>query len=353
MTTSARLKLLIVNPRPFGYAAGYYYYCQYLRRDFDITFLTCEHPFPRVELDGIQIVYVKPGFRTYIRAACREIGSGKYDRILMTYTRYAAWIALREIRFRKRMVLDIRSGNITGSPLVNRFWNLLIWGTSLLFPRVTILSESLRMKLHIGRRKTTLLSLGGQWQASERKYDSLHLLYVGTLRHRDVFKSVEGVALYQRRHPECTTLAYDIFGDGSEEDVRQLQEAMAETAPGTVRWHRRKPHAEIADYFRTCTVGVSFIPMLPCFEAQPPTKTFEYVLAGLYCIGTATGENRQLLSPQNGVLCMDTAESFADALEQCAAALPQLRAEEIAATLKDFTWENITRRVLLPLLSKV
>lgn len=41
--------------------------------------------------------------------------------------------------------------------------------------------------------------------------------------------------------------------------------------------------------------------MTEYYDSQPPTKTFEYALSGLYVLATKTRENEKVITNDNGV----------------------------------------------------
>jgi len=115
----------------------------------------------------------------------------------------------------------------------------------------------------------------------------------------------------------------------------------------------RIPHFELQPFFDKCNIGVSYIPMTEYYEFQPPTETFEYILSGMVCIATDTNENRLLISKENGVLCEDNPESFANALDYVYYNRQNYNSETIRNSLKDYTWENIVNKYLIPILNKL
>ena len=54
--------------------------------------------------------------------------------------------------------------------------------------------------------------------------------------------------------------------------------------------------------------------MTKFYDIQTPTKTFEYIISGLFCIATNTTANKNLINKDNGILCDDNATSFSNAL---------------------------------------
>ena len=84
-------KLLFINPGQFGYQAGYYYYCKYLKDDFDITFICRDRELKKVTLDGVKVIYISfkgnkiKRYYRWLKAVIIEI---KYPCIIKVFTTF-------------------------------------------------------------------------------------------------------------------------------------------------------------------------------------------------------------------------------------------------------------------------
>ena len=74
-------------------------------------------------------------------------------------------------------------------------------------------------------------------------------------------------------------------------------------------------HDDLLPFWKRYNVGVSFVPVNEIYAVQPPTKTFEYLLAGMPVIATGTSENRRVVSEKNGLIVKDTAETLFQGLQ--------------------------------------
>jgi glycosyltransferase involved in cell wall biosynthesis len=176
---------------------------------------------------------------------------------------------------------------------------------------------------------------------------------VGTLYKRNICETIKGVALFLKNNPSMN-LCYDIIGFGNKEDIYELQETINnESLQGKVIFHGRKNYTELSPFFEKSNVGISYIPIVPYYDCQPATKTFEYILSGMVCIATSTYENKKLINNINGVLCNDNPESFARALEEIKENKHKYNSEAIRETLMNYTWENIIHNVMIPTLEKI
>ena len=106
----------------------------------------------------------------------------------------------------------------------------------------------------------------------------------------------------------------------------------------------RIPHDQLQPFFDTHNVGLSYIPMTPYYDVQPPTKTFEYLLSGLAVIGTATSENKLVINKNNGVLASDSIENFQIGLGCLQQNLKNFNSKQIRLEAQKYSWKHITNQ---------
>jgi glycosyltransferase involved in cell wall biosynthesis len=180
-----------------------------------------------------------------------------------------------------------------------------------------------------------------------KSFDELRLLYVGTLNGRRIEDSIKGLAIFINNNSSIP-IKYVIIGDGTE--LNSIKKLISDLQlSNIVKMYGRVPHFKLKPFFDIANVGVSYIPITEYYQHQPPTKTFEYILSGMPCIATRTYENTKLITEENGVLCDDTPESFALAMEVILKNKAQYRSDNIRDSLKEFNWENIVRNRLVPI----
>ena len=229
------------------------------------------------------------------------------------------------------------------------FFNRLIQFSVLFFSRVTILSGSLLRLLKLDEKKCTVLPLGAEHFECNRDFSRMHLFYLGTLTKRNIHQTVKGFARFYRQHVGGVEMSYDIVGFGPEKDKLQLVNTISdEKLEGVVVFHGRKHHDKLRPFLTKCNIGISYVPMTPFFDRQPPTKTFEYVLAGMICIATSTAENKLLITKNNGVLCDSNEESFFEALNQVFHNRHLYNSQKVVSTLESHSWSQIVKNILFP-----
>jgi glycosyltransferase involved in cell wall biosynthesis len=131
--------------------------------------------------------------------------------------------------------------------------------------------------------------------------------------------------------------------------MRRIREAGLEDVirlPGYV------PHEQLRPFLEQCNLGVSYVPITTYFDHQPPTKTFEYLLAGIPVIATGTAANRQVVNETNGILVSDNPDAFYQGLCEFLDRRAAYDADSIRRGLLSYSWENIMLHNALPRLEQ-
>lgn len=250
------------------------------------------------------------------------------------------------------MILDIRTLSINKNVNLREIEDINLKNTLVYFDYVTIISDGLRQKLNISKSNSFILPLGSDIISETNKtFEKLRLLYVGTLNGRNVHQTIEGLQLFLKNHKN-TEVSYDIIGDGNEL-LQLISLVESKKLENIIKIHGRIPHFELKPFFDKCNVGISYVPMTDFYNFQPPTKTFEYILSGMPCIATKTYENVKFISEKNGVLCHDNPESFCESLEYLLSQKKIYKSSVIRETLIDHTWKKIVDNDLKPLLRSI
>lgn len=357
----SKARILILNPKSqFGYGAGYFYYCKYLKHYFNIDFLCFDKALPKVQEDGVNIIYYNFNRNKIVRIlaflfySIRMSRQYEYNSIFCVYFNLAFIVGLFA---RGRIkVLDVRTGSLSENFLKRYFDNRAILLTSVFFNKITTLSINLMSLLRLPRRKTVLLPLGAEVLDKTPKWfgNKFHLIYVGSLQKRCISKTIKGFWMFFKDYGQVASLKYDIIGFSPDRnDEEELKNTIKRfNLTGIVSFHGRKNHMELYKYFRDATIGVCFVPKKPYYDVQPSTKIFEYALSGLVTVATDTSENRKLITNKNGVLCKDDALSFRIALQKVFLNFKNYSDPEIRKSLARYNWKQITENILLDVLAK-
>jgi glycosyltransferase involved in cell wall biosynthesis len=344
-------RLLILNRAQFGYHLDAYYYCKWAHADFQITYHGFDRGKPRLDPNGVEVHYIsrsgnllRRGLR-FLRSCLAEWGK-KYDVIFIAY--FPGCLLLRLFHPRHQFVLDIRTGSVASNPLKRWWQDSLLRLESLGFRHVTIVSASLARKL--GLTQVHLLPLGADpVETPPKDFSALHLLYVGAFKGRRLEDTLTGFHRFYRETGHTMTMTYDVIGDGPNGERSRLQAWVKDRGlEGVVSLPGFIHHRGLTRYYTKCNIGVSYIPISRIYDCQPPTKTFEYLLAGLPVIATNTLENAAVITADNGLLIDDTPEAFYEGLQRLKNNRGLYSSDRIRAEALKYSWENVVRTNLVP-----
>jgi glycosyltransferase involved in cell wall biosynthesis len=350
------MKLLLITHNQFGHQTDFYKYAQYLRDKSTLQYLCFDQQKPRIEMPGIDVSYLTmQGHKIlvlvrFIRSLIRHIRREKPEIVVCKYFPLCTLLLLASRK--TQFVLDIRSASVTTSSSKNTVSDFLIRFAYRFFDHTLILSESLRERLRVPN--AYVLPLGADSiDNSEKSFHNLRLLYVGTLNNRNIVETLFGIIIFLRQNPEAD-LRYTIIGAGSPETMDALQEVIVSNQLGDlVDFVGPLPYTALELPFKSHNIGVSFIPMTPYYDKQPPTKTYEYLMSGMAVIATATFENRRIVQPHCGVLIQDNAADFAAGLTQIQQDLSTFSSARIRAGYAHCSWEHIVNQQLYPFLKQL
>jgi glycosyltransferase involved in cell wall biosynthesis len=350
--------LIIVNPIQFGYNNATYYYCKYLKDDFEIVYICWDHGLPKIEMDNVKVVYVSRSGNMITRTArfLHAAMTNIKDRQSIVFIKYFKIVSLtlRLLRPKNTFVLDIRTGSVHKKSWVRKISDTRLKLETRFFKHVTVISKSLAEKLGIAG-KAHILPLGADVISSNSKtFESLDLIYVGTLFNRNVDITIHGFKKFYDEFKDKISLSYTIVGDGPNNEAQALGGLVSQTGlSDAVKIAGSIPHTELGPFFDQCNIGVSYVPMTDYYDCQPVTKTFEYLLSGMAVIATATSENKLVIDPENGIVVNDSALDFYSGLKTLFENRHRFDSTKIRRQAMGYTWEGIVRNNLYSYLNGI
>ena len=350
-------KLLIIENNVFGGCTDLYYWCRYLREDYDIKIVCLRAAKEQRTMDGISLILANAKYPKLVRMiqfvwlALWNIFWFKGKIWVMHFNHCEIFKYLLPY---KQMHLDIRSLAVCQDYELRQKVNNQIKYAANLYDTVSTISEGVARQLGNIGKPISVLPLGADCiSLAKKSYEDIHLLYVGTFTNRDLHKTIEGVSLYHKSYPD-RTIVYDIIGSGLNDELEQLKALSTQLGlDSVITFHGRIPNQKLMPYFDQANVGVSFVPITEYYQDQPPTKTFEYAMSGLFTIATATNENKKYINSDNGILIEDTPEEFAQAIEVVYANRAKIDEAKIRASLKEYTWDKIVNKRLKTILDSI
>lgn len=347
-------KLLIIDKHHFGSLTDIHKWCEYLRNDYNITMLCFDTGREKMPMNGIKFKYVNysgnfaiRGMRFLLTALWHALFfNGK---IIVVYFENCHWLK-RLLPF-KKMIVDIRTLSVTTNAEQREKYDTQLRNACRHFDMITAISEGVKQKINLPNKRIKILPLGSDVISEKPKdFSTIKLLYVGTFADRDLHKTIEGLALFIKNNPDIP-IEYDIIGDGFNNELQEYKALIYSlNIADKVTLHGQLPYNQLKPFFEKCNIGVSFVPITEYFDHQPPTKTFEYILSGLYTIATATYSNKELITAENGILIHDSATDFANAISIIWKTHTKFDEQQIRKSLEKYSWKNIVNGILKPIL---
>jgi hypothetical protein len=337
-----------------------YYFCKY-SSEFEIIYICFDIGKEKLKLPNVKCIYISSKnnlimrFLRFFYACIKEIHKKGYDPIFLVH--FPGAFLIRLLNPFKRITFDVRTSDISKNKYKRYLLNLLLRIDTIVFNEITIISENLAQKLKIPSRKYTILPLGSEKvNINYKKFENeLHLLYIGTFNGRELGKTIKGFKIFHDKNKDSIKMSYTIIGSGNYAEINKIINQINEYnlnniihLPGYI--HKEK----VNTYISNSNLGVAFVPITEYYNAQPVTKVFDFVLAGLPVIATKTDENLKIVNEDNGILIDDNENDFLVGLEYFFKHKNKFKdPEKIKSTLKEYEWENITNSVFIPKLTKL
>lgn len=357
MMDKKKKKILIIHRAQFGYHITTYNYCKQMCFEFDIVYCGFDGR-ERLFEDGVEVKYISNEGNVIVRyfrllyslnSECRK----DYDVVFIRH--FIGCCILKFLQPTKKYILDIRTGSVSQNSL-KRWWDdFLMRAESRFFRHVSVISKSLAVKLKLAEHKIHVLPLGAEpIDVPIKQFGSLNLLYVGTFSGRHIEDTVKGFAKFYLEYKDSVEVTYDIVGDGHNGELDELRQLVRQRGVSSVvRLPGYIHQSKLKNYYQKCNVGVSYVPINDIYNCQPPTKAYEYILAGMPVVATETKENTIVINRNNGVLVKDTAESFYEGLKNIVANKEQYRSSIIKQDALQYSWNRIVNNNFIPYINSI
>ncbi|MBK0404105.1 glycosyltransferase [Adhaeribacter sp. BT258] len=317
MPTSIKPNLFICTSNQFGYLTDTYKYCEYGRHHFNITYLCWDYNLPKIELNNVSIIYINRNGNLFTRNF--RLLQAIYDFINKNNFKYNFIVYIRGISIVKLLlptssiILDIRTASVHTKKSKRIIYNSFLRIESIFFKRISVISEGVANSLRL--KKFQVLPLGGDnFKPISSRNLILTFIYVGTLAGRDIITFVKAFYQFCLNNSD-QHFVLKIIGDSPNNELEELQDFVNQNQILNIELLGRVNQKDLHKQFLNANIGVSYIPIKPWYEFQPPTKTFEYLVSGLPVIATSTFENKKIIRENNGVLIDDNFDSIINGLE--------------------------------------
>ncbi|GAB6640505.1 glycosyltransferase [Bacillus cereus] len=354
-------KILLIPKSQYGYNTDYYKMASYLsKQNIQVDILCFDNNLPKIEPPkNVNVIYVKRKKNkifNYVQYSIEAIKyilkrRKKYSWILISGTiEYCGKIPmlLKRLTPQTKWIMDIRTCAVFTSEKKRDFYdNAMKWSVKF-FDHITIISDLLANRLKIN--KYTLLPLGAERMVNieEKKFEKnkIKFLYVGTFENRNIENLIKAYDEFCSKDSTDIQTSLDIVGFAH---TRIHQERVEEAIKNAnfkdrIIYHGRKNHDEIIGLFSEATIGFSYIPITDYYDVQPPTKTYEYIINGMICIGTNTKANTQIITEENGILVNEDIDSVVKGIQKIVHDLSKYSPISVSKTVEEYEWDKIEER---------
>ncbi|MDY8163762.1 glycosyltransferase [Bacillus thuringiensis] len=354
-------KMLLIPKGQYGYNTDYLKMVNYLsKHNVHVDILCFDNNRLRVNLpENVNVKYInisKNRIINYIKYNIEIIkfilkNRKEYNWIIVSGTiEYCGYIPLllRKFTSKANWIMDIRTGAVFSSEKKRHFYdNAMKWSTKF-FDHITVISDLLAKKLQIS--KYTLLPLGADRivDIREKKVNTekIKFLYVGTFENRNLENVIKAYDIFCTKNDNQIQTSLDVVGSAYTEKYQQrVMEAIENVKnKGNIQYHGRKNHDEIINLFKEAAVGFSYVPITDYYDVQPPTKTYEYIINGIVCIGTNTKANAEIINDRNGILINEDINSIIEGIEKVSKEICKYDILQLSQTVENYEWDKIEYR---------
>ena len=341
-------KILLLSANQYGHFIDHYYLSSELSAYCEVDVISMyegKSVIPEKDkVNVVQLLFSTKFSRAFsFRRYLKTIKNKKYDLVIASYFRGICFCASELKRIADVCYFDVRSIDVSRNQIKRLLFNKLILLESTFFIKHSVISKGVAE--YLGLKNAFLLPLGCNPQEYKSKLTGTNLLYVGTLNGRDIYKTVEAIA--QLPVSYRSQIRYYIVGSGSQTETDRIKKTIEEHAlSGMVFLVGYVPTADLYQYYEKSNVGISFVPINDIYTLQPPTKTLEYLAAGLPVLATSTKANLEILDESCAFMVNDSAEDFARGLLLMVDNFDQFQADKIRSKVRDYTWNSIAQSVL-------
>jgi glycosyltransferase involved in cell wall biosynthesis len=278
-------------------------------------------------------------------------------------------VRLLQISKKVKWVYDIRSGPIENRITPSIFYILgikILQFESLLFDSIFINGEAVKNKI-LGnwlKNKVSIITVGVDLKKFQSNIDQkrnqtkiykygirekkIKIVYLGSIAPQRRLQNV--ILAFYKASLKIENIILIIIGSGIDlSNLKRLTKKYSLSDKIIFTGHIKFTY--IPQLLSKMDIAISYIPIVPAFDAQPPVKTLEYLACSLPVIATSTKGNQIFIKHlDNGLLVKDTPESISKAIIWLYNDL-DLRtklAQNARPSVEKYNWRNIVEKQILP-----
>lgn len=365
-----KTKILIIglNQLPHRFLSNI---CKYLSGSFDITIISPDEGQDKLTDSNYTSVWLNVGipnssfrlakrWQTLIRilrinVAIKKYVYGKSYDIIYFWDQTWAFLTTLFLGGRRKYVMQMFAPGVHNNQWKNKRHDLQVKFNTLFFKHIFIGSDEVRRIFSLPRKKTFTIGVGADSiQYCDRVFNSIHLVYLGTLSNRYVHETVTGFVKFYLSNRSKIDMSYTIIGGGTTKAVNDLEESIKFIpAEVPVRYLGWLEETELLDVFNNCNIGVAYNRITPYYTNNISTKLYEYLLSGMPVIAVKNNSMLNAINDSNGVLIDDSPEGFAQGLEIMLDRLGTYDSRAIANTAAAYSVKKVVEDRMIPFFNSI
>lgn len=270
----------------------------------------------------------------YIKNILKRKNNSLPEKNLICYFPGCSFLAI----LLNKPILILTSFTVSKSRFRRVIMDNLIRFESLFFYKVIVFSKGMRSKLLI--KKSQPIQLGANYYVTNmKKMEEPNFLYIGTLFNRNILDCVTGFHDYLNDNGKGIL---HIICNGDRVEANIIENYISiNLLKSKIKFYYESSYPHKSEIFNLCEVGISYIPITKYYDIQPATKTFEYLLNGMFVIATKTTENQRFITKKNGILIDDSRQAIKSAFSSYSEIRHKVSRSEIKARHSALSWSKI------------
>jgi len=267
---------------------------------------------------------------------------------------------------RTRWIYDVRSGSVGGFPrqffgkVVQKFESSMfdaafVIDKAVMEATIGCKPEGKIFKAPIGVDLERFRALNSRWTLARHgvKETDIVLIYSGSL---DPSRRIDNlIHAFWKALKKVKDLKLVILGEGAGFNCLKLLVKKLGISD-RVFFLGYVDYREVPALLSAADIAVSYVPVTPAYDAQPPVKTIEYLACSLPVIATETVGNRCFIGHErNGLLTRDDPNSLSEAIIRLSQDehLRKALSKRARPSVKEYDWNAIVNRRILHAYQKV
>jgi glycosyltransferase involved in cell wall biosynthesis len=260
-----------------------------------------------------------------------------------------------------KWIYDVRSGPLFGN-IFSSFGKKILTIEALFFDKIFIINEMVQNDLFGKNANSDIVVIPSgvdiQRNSPENsrrflmKYgiltNDIVLVYLGSLNSKRKLQNL--IVAFFKALKQIQNLKLIFIGEG--EDHFSLNDLTNKLSiSNKVFFLGYLDYRDVPMILSAANIAISYVPITPAFDAQPPTKTIEYLSCSLPVIATGTRGNKEIIKHEiNGLISKDDPYSLSEEIIRLCLdiSLQNKLSTNARASIDKYDWHKIVEEKILP-----